>query len=242
MLIINNQKFKFDYSKRVTKGILGFPHRKRLNDISKHCSNFTDRLTLDIGCSDLFFDQNVIPFQKIFIGCDLGWESGLNLAKENVIKYGWNNVNLIKSVGEYIPLVDSHFDLILCLETLEHVEDENSVIKEIKRVSKNDAILVIAAPVEFGPILFLKQFFRYLIYHSKMYSLREMLYGCLLCDLTKVTRVKHTHKGYDYRKTTNLLAPEFKLIKKVNTPFNYLPDIISYGTILIFEKSNSLNE
>jgi ubiquinone/menaquinone biosynthesis C-methylase UbiE len=143
-----------NYSSRITKGITGLPHRKRLHDISNCCSKFKDLYTLDIGCNDLYFDQRIIPNQKVFVGCDLGWENSLHKARENVNKYCWTNVHLIKSVGEHIPLTKNYFDLVLCCETLEHVENETSVINEIKRVSKDNSILIVSAPIEFGPILF----------------------------------------------------------------------------------------
>jgi ubiquinone/menaquinone biosynthesis C-methylase UbiE len=230
-------KFKYDYSTRITRGILGFPHRKRLIDISKSCSNFVDLYALDIGCSDLFFDQNIIPKQKIFVGCDLNWEDSLRFARENIIKYGWNNTHIIESVGESLPFIDDFFNLVLCFETLEHVDDEVAVIKEIKRISKNDSLLVISAPIEFGFILFLKEFFRWLLYNSRQYSFKELFYACFICDLKHVNRVKHGHKGYDYRNTIKRLSPEYVLINKINTPFRYLPDFLSYGTILIFKES-----
>jgi ubiquinone/menaquinone biosynthesis C-methylase UbiE len=237
---MSSLKFKYNYSIRLTKGILGFPHRKRLDDISKYCSNFLDLYTVDIGCNDLFFDQKIIPNQKVFVGCDLGWEDGLHLAKENIIKHCWNNVHLIKSVGEYIPLLDNFFDLVLCCETLEHVVDEISVTNEIKRISKDNSILVISAPIEFGPIVFFKELFKWLLYNSKQYSCNELFYACILCDLKHVKRVKHDHKGYDYKNTVGFLSPEYVLINKINTPFKHLPDSLSYGTILIFEKSKSI--
>lgn len=241
MINISSHKFKYNYSTRLTKGILGFPQRKRLDYISKCCSNFANLCTIDIGCNDLFFDQKIIPNQKIFVGCDLGWEDSLYLAKENITKYHWNNVCLIKSVGEYVPLVDNLFDLVLCCETLEHVDDEISVINEIKRISKDNSILVISAPIEFGSIVLFKEFFRWLLYKKKQYSLKELFYACILCDLKNVSRVKHDHKGYDYRNTVKFLFPEYRLSNKINFPFKYLPDAVSYGTILIFEKSNLLS-
>lgn len=227
-----------DYSSRITRGIAGFPHKRRLDDISKCCSKFKDLCTLDIGCNDLYFDQRIIPNQKIFVGCDLGWEDGLQKARENVIKHHWTNVHLIKSLGEHIPLTKNYFDFVLCCETLEHVNNEISVINEIKRVSRENSILVISAPIEFGPILFFKEFIRKLLYNSKEYSFKELVYACIFCDLKYVKRVKGDHKGYDYKNTISYLSPDYVLINKINTPFEYLPDYLSYGTILIFRKSH----
>jgi ubiquinone/menaquinone biosynthesis C-methylase UbiE len=230
-------KFKYDYSTRITRSVLGFPHRKRLVDISESCSNFVGYHAIDIGCSDLFFDQNIIPNQKTFVGCDLNWEDSLRLARDNIIKHNWKSTHIVKSVGEFLPFRDNLFDLVLSFETLEHVEDEIAVVKEIKRISKNDSLLVISAPIEFGFILFFKEFFRWLVYKSKQYSFKELFYAGIVCDLEHVDRVKHGHKGYDYKKTIKYLSPEYEITAKINTPFRYLPDFLSYGTILILKKS-----
>jgi ubiquinone/menaquinone biosynthesis C-methylase UbiE len=230
--------FNLDYSTRITKGILGYPHRKRFKDLSRVCKDIMDQRVIDVGCQDLFFDREIIPYQNIFVGCDLNWENGLLYAKENVIKHGWNHVHLIKSTGEYLPCCDGFFNTILSFETLEHVDDERRVLNEFVRISFDNAILVISAPIEFGFILLMKQFFRLLLYHdNNTYSLKEIFYAGVLCKPNKVKRYKHSHKGYDYRNTINMLIPNFKLVKKTNTPFRWLPDFLSYGTILVFSKS-----
>ena len=238
--------FKVGYSKRITKGILGLPHRKRLKDLSKACGNYTNKRVLDIGCQDLFFDREVIPYQNMLVGCDLNWENGLYVANENIKEYGWNDVYVIKSMGEYLPLKDNFFDLILCFDTLEHVDDEHKVVEEIDRVSTENATLIISVPLEFGMILLLKQFFRYIAYHESYfgkkenrYSFKELFYAGIFCNLDQVSRVKHGHKGYDYRNTVKMLSPKFKLILKINTPFRWMPDRLSYGTILIFQRYKS---
>ena len=235
--------FKEGYSKRITKGILGFPHRKRLKDLSNACGDYTNMRVLDIGCQDLFFDSEIIPYQNMLVGCDLDWENGLYIANKNIKNMGWDNVYVIKSMGEYLPLKDNSFDLILCFDTLEHVDDEHKNVEEINRVSTDNATLIIAAPIEFGMILLLKQFFRYTAYHDRYfgkkgnrYSFKELFYASISCNLERVRRVKYNHKGYDYRNTVKMLSPKFKLIKKINTPFRWMPDRLSYGTILIFQK------
>jgi len=225
-----------EYARRITNGILGFPHRKRLSDISNYCSKFIGLHIADIGCYDLYFDQKIIPNQDIFVGVDFSFQ-GLRFANENIQKYKWNNVHIINADGEYVPLVNNFFDLVLCCETLEHVNNEIAVLNEINRISKKDSILVISVPIEFGLILLFKQIIRRLFFSTVSYSLKELWYACIVCDLKRIKR--YDHKGYDYRNIITFLPPEYKLIKKFNTPFKHLPDFLSYGTFLIFKKNKS---
>lgn len=243
-----DNRFKEPYSRRLTSGILGYPHRKRIRDLTRLCHPFQNKEALDIGCGDLFFDKDIIPLQNSFIGIDLGWEDSLKRAKNNMNKYQWYNTDIAQSVGEYLPFREDSFDLLLSFDTLEHVVNEECCIKEITRVSKDGSILVIAAPIEFGFILLFKEIFRELIssrlykgswkktIREGRYSLEELFYAVICRRTDKVLRVPHGHKGYDFRKTMHLLESDWKIKKKVNYPFNYLPDSLSYGCIIIFEK------
>lgn len=228
-------QFNYDYSTRITKSILGFPHRKRFINISKSCSNFVGFYAIDIGCSDLFFDQNIIPNQKTFVGCDANWEDSLSLVKENITKYNRNNTNILKSVVKFLPFRSNFFDLILCFETLQ-VGYKVAVIREIKRISKDDLPLVISAPIDFGFILFFKQLLRRLVYGLKQYSLKTFFYTVFICNFEYFNRAGYSYKGYDYRNIFTFLSSEYALANKINTFFKYLFSSLSYGTILIFRK------
>lgn len=227
-----------NYSERITRGILGFPHRKRFKDLSEICRNYQDREVLDIGCQDLFFDSDIIPYQKRLVGCDLGWDDAFCYAKENIKRFNWNNVWIIKSVGEYLPFSNKIFNMILCFETMEHVTDESMVIEEVDRVSTDDSIFIVSVPIEFGIVFLIKELFRKIFYTYPKYSVKELFYGTV-GHMDKIKRIRHEHKGYYYKNTMMKAEKKFKLVKKINTPFRFLPDILSYGTILIFEKNIS---
>lgn len=246
--MVNEKTYKERYSKRLTSGVLGYPQRKRIKELTQICKGFPNRMTLDIGCNDLFFDKDIVPLQKTLIGCDLGWEDSLQRAKVNIKQYKWNNVDILQSIGEFLPLKDQTFELILSFETLEHVHDERQVINEINRVSKNNSHLVLAVPIEFGLVLLFKEFFRGLVAHKlykgswsqsvreARYSVKELFYAVCYRKTDKVVRIPHTHKGYDYRETLDLLNAHWRVISKINTPFNFLPDQLSYGCILVLKK------
>jgi ubiquinone/menaquinone biosynthesis C-methylase UbiE len=55
---------------------------------------------------------------------------------------------LKKSPGETIPYGDKSFDKLLCSEVIEHVLDPISLLKEMKRVLKDDGILSLSIPNE----------------------------------------------------------------------------------------------
>ncbi|OHE72201.1 MAG: hypothetical protein A2007_05995 [Verrucomicrobia bacterium GWC2_42_7] len=57
----------------------------------------------------------------------------------------WNN-RIIGAIGETLPFRDESFDLITTYQTLEHVRNVDSCIKEMLRVLKHGGVLYIKAP------------------------------------------------------------------------------------------------
>ncbi|MFC1682217.1 class I SAM-dependent methyltransferase [Nanoarchaeota archaeon] len=49
-----------------------------------------------------------------------------------------------------IPIKDNEFDILVCLETLEHIFYPEKIIKEFKRIVKDDGILIISMPNEYN--------------------------------------------------------------------------------------------
>jgi len=60
------------------------------------------------------------------------------------------NLKAVESSAEKLPLSDSSFDVVLCLELLEHVEDDEAVISEISRVLKTGGVVIFSTPMEKG--------------------------------------------------------------------------------------------
>ena len=59
-----------------------------------------------------------------------------------------DRVELKQSPGEEIPYRDRSFDKILCSEVIEHVLDPVPLLREMKRVLKDDGILSLSIPNE----------------------------------------------------------------------------------------------
>lgn len=59
-----------------------------------------------------------------------------------------DRVNLQKTPGERIPFEDKYFDKILCSEVIEHVLDPVTLLKEMRRVLKDDGVLSLSIPNE----------------------------------------------------------------------------------------------
>jgi len=69
--------------------------------------------------------------------------SGLKTAREGGMK-------VLGASALDLPLKDNHADLILCLDLLEHVDNDRGVIHEVSRVLKNKGTLVVTTPMKRG--------------------------------------------------------------------------------------------
>jgi len=107
-------------------------------EIKKGCS------VLDVGGYDGFIACNLkrlLDNLKVVV-VDID-KSGLQSAKERGLD------NLYASVLE-LPIKDSQIDVVLCLDLIEHVEEDDVLMKEISRVLKKDGKVILTTPMHNG--------------------------------------------------------------------------------------------
>jgi len=80
-----------------------------------------------------------------------------------------------------IPVKDEYFDILVCLETLEHVLYPDKVIEELKRVTKKDGIFILSMPNEYNFWLRLNYLLGIKKYHTDS-------------GFDVVTRLQHIHR------------------------------------------------
>jgi len=95
---------------------------------------------LEVGCAQGHYLSEALKRTKKVFGVDVVPEF-ISLAKKTGAK-------CFVSSAEKLPLPAGKFDFVLCTETLEHVPDWKKAVKEIQRVSKRGAKIVITVPLE----------------------------------------------------------------------------------------------
>lgn len=120
--IINElRKEKFDKHYQVAGGYI--------NNINKK-----DIKVLDIGCAD--------EHLKAFLKDDINYY-GLDFD-------GKHSFSVDLDQGNKIPVEDNFFDVVVCLETLEHVSYPKIIMEEIIRVGKKGFIFIGSMPNEYN--------------------------------------------------------------------------------------------
>ncbi len=115
----------------------------RLEKTRKALSLTGHETLLDVGCGsgNLLAGINA----REIVGIDLS-DYLLDQARARLKNQA--NVKIVKANAETIPFPDKYFDRVVCSEVLEHVKDVPAVLKEIHRVCKPGARLIITLPNE----------------------------------------------------------------------------------------------
>lgn len=96
---------------------------------------------LDVGCATGNFLKSTRLYFNRCCGIDI---SNYAIELANVDNDG---IRFSRQDATNLDFNDDSFDVVTCLDTLEHIEDLNKALVEIKRVLKNDGIFLSIIPV-----------------------------------------------------------------------------------------------
>lgn len=93
---------------------------------------------LDIGCGDGRFINYLSRAGLESVGIEFSIEA-LKKAKER-------NLSVCLADGHFLPFRDETFDIITCIEVLEHIFNYADVLAEMKRVCKKQGKMILVVP------------------------------------------------------------------------------------------------
>jgi len=141
----------FPYSTR-----MGYGDRKRINFILGLTILHIVKLRvenisiLDVGCSDSYFLSRITQSTKNLNGIRIdvapkilkkAIEASKKLSKPSL------NLNYILNNGENLSFKECSFDIVICMQVLEHVLSPTKIVSEIYRVLRNNGILIVSIPL-----------------------------------------------------------------------------------------------
>jgi ubiquinone/menaquinone biosynthesis C-methylase UbiE len=107
-----------------------------------------DSWCLDAGCGIGNNIPTLLNFFNNIVACDIS-EEALEYAKNRFKNY--SNITFIRADIRRLPFKDNFFDVVVCTEVFEHLENPETAKEELLRVlKKNDSYLIISVPNYFN--------------------------------------------------------------------------------------------
>ena len=130
-----------DYHQR-SHFLVRFVERRRVNLITKWLNAQPAERILEVGCGAGNL-MEAIGKGRVY-GLDL-CQHLLRVAQERTSS---GNCHLVQAYAEQCPFASRTFDKVYCSEVLEHVRDPDSILREIRRLLKDDGVFVASVPNE----------------------------------------------------------------------------------------------
>ncbi len=104
----------------------------------------SNSILFDIGGYDGFIGYNltktVLNLNITVLDID---KSGLPIARER-------GLNILNASALELPVADNQVDVVLCLDLIEHVKEDDKLLKEISRVLKTGGKIILTTPTRKG--------------------------------------------------------------------------------------------
>ena len=110
----------------------------RLNYIDQHCGGLTDKKVIDVGCGGGILSESIALRGADTTGIDMG-KAPLSVAELHALEAGVDNIQYQHiTVEEMAKENAGQFDVVTCMEMLEHVPDPQSIIQACATLVKPD--------------------------------------------------------------------------------------------------------
>jgi SAM-dependent methyltransferase len=225
-----------DYSDRLLNHGTFFTrlaHRSRLHTLFGLLDDRSYARALDLGCADGWLLDQLARAGRVTSGLGIdALPACIDMARRRF--EGRANFEFI-TPDQTATLGRAEVDLLICTETLEHVDDAEGEIANLARWGKPNARLVVSVPIEVGPSLIVKQVGRYVAnragaYGYEGYAWSELASAGLLWNADSFeSSHRHSkptggkgHKGFDFRRVKGALERIGRIEKTLFTPFPFL--------------------
>ncbi|MHC1783321.1 MAG: class I SAM-dependent methyltransferase [Anaerolineaceae bacterium] len=221
------------YNERLfSKGLRSRLHHARFYWLNEMVEKLFDRplSVLELGCYDAKTISFLPSLPVKYRGFDANWENGLDIARKTFNNPTYSFYECHTPVEMNVE--SDSYDLVLCMETIEHLPDETleGYLEKLKTAARG--IMLVTVPNEIGLVFLGKYLVKLLVYREKInprYSFQDVLNQ----TLGRMDRVIHDdHKGFDYRQLYKFLSRDWD-IRLYAIPFSWLPFSLGFSVGMV---------
>jgi len=107
------------------------------------------RMILDVGCGPMFMAYPLLQRSTSqYVGVDILSSAALRKYKHTFKNLGMGSLEVIRASAQSLPFRNGTFDLLLCLDVLEHLEEPKKASAEMNRTAESGASILVSLPLE----------------------------------------------------------------------------------------------
>lgn len=214
--------------------LIAWSHRRRFETGLRLARRLGGRRVLDYGCGDGTFLSMLASSAPLEEG--VGAEVDARIVEDCRQRLSPHGALRFFSTGELdAPEHAGRYDLVVCMEVLEHVADRGALIRRLARLTAPQGALLVSVPVETGLPLLVKQAARRVAGWrgigdypgTSSYTPRELLRGLFAGRRQHLARpvfhtpdgrAFHDHKGFNWMLLRDELRSGLRVERTVGSP------------------------
>lgn len=230
----------------------GFCQSLLVEKINQLLSDIRRKKIIDVGCGDGRTALSLVKRKNSVVGIDISY-TRLSRAKRKTLRYS-SYILLVQAYAEDLPIKRTIFDGAVCTEVLEHVLNDDALLKELFCVLKPNTWVLMSIPTVSLSRYFDMRYLKRPIYFDPREHIREFTYYkipwfendfILIRDLEKslknhgLTIVKRYGIGFELplwvtKFKFGQLLEKYCQNKKVNSFLSTLPILKNFSVYNIF--------
>jgi 2-polyprenyl-3-methyl-5-hydroxy-6-metoxy-1,4-benzoquinol methylase len=227
--------------------IVAWSHGSRFRMGRRLAERFAGARLLDYGCGDGTFLALVHDLFPEAVGVDLDPKQTADCVRRFASLPGLSFI-LTEDLAD--PDHNGSFELVFCMEVLEHCTDDvrHQILQDLRRLASADGTLIVSVPIELGPSLLGKQIIRTIAGWRRLgdYEYREKYSPRELCKMVFAgartaihrpvfrtelipgkTTFFHGHKGFNWRALQIEMEEFFRIQQVLFSPLDWLRGFFS---------------